>query len=311
VTSVEPSYKQVDSTDPSKSGEFVQVPDKDNFLHSHQEPFTGLTTDQLQQMDQKITGKDISDQLIQNHTLQPTPSDGQTYCSSPEDLGQELANLKAQGKLPAIIQVDCGNEPFFSDSKGEHAGGVAAGHFVTVTDYQPGPPAKVSIDNQWGKGCDHSGDNALSLNELYRATVPPGSHEQITQLQTEIADAKAHGQPTTELDLELARQRHIAKDPHDKISNAEYEKEVKKAMVSAIDRWDKEEGNGTINEDERREAWVKFMGMATNIVQDSTDKGFKDTATAIRNELKKTRAHHHNMTDPAIYWRDFKAKVDE
>jgi len=293
--------------EPPDTGEKIKVRNPDNPFESHEEKFTGLSNDQMQDMGKEITGKDMSDQIVVNAAFAPDSPDGKTYCSSPEDLGDKLAHLKAEGKLPAVIQVNCVNEPFYTDSKGVTTGS-SEWHYVTVTDYESGPPAKVSIDNQWGKSLDHSGDRSVPLDQLYTATLEPGGHEIITELNKELSNAKKDGNATTEIELELARQRHIANDPHEKISNQEYEKESRNIMVNAMKRWEKEEGNGTLSDQERKEAWIKFINMLGDMP--SEDPGTKKLREDVVSALQASQKRHHNLPNPALVYKEYREHLD-
>jgi hypothetical protein len=92
--------------------------------------------------------------------------------SSERDLADKLKALYNDGKLPALIYVDAGNEPFLSDSLGGVAGGSGAGHWVTVTGFDE-TSGTVSVDNQWGSGFDHE---SMTLADLYAATRPIAGH---------------------------------------------------------------------------------------------------------------------------------------
>lgn len=67
---------------------------------------------------------------------------------SEEELNKQLADAKEHGKLPMVVKVHSGNEPLWSDSGNGAAGGSGGWHVVTMRDYEPGPPAKVKVDNQ-------------------------------------------------------------------------------------------------------------------------------------------------------------------
>jgi hypothetical protein len=232
-----------------------------------------------------------------NHT-----NDGHTYCGSPEELGNQLAILKAAGKLPAIIHVDAGNEPFYTDSKGKFSGGSEASHYVTVTDYIAGPPAKVEVDNQWSRNANHLGDKAIDLDTLYYSTLPPGSPEQIDATLAQIREANREHKETTELELQLNRLQYVAKDPVDRISDAEYDRQVKKIMGSAIHRWEREETSGTINEAERKEAWIDYYNMNRLPKNDNNAKVMKASVDA---DVKASQGKHHNKTDFKHYYEQY------
>lgn len=91
--------------------------------------------------------------------------------TSETELGKLLAKLKADGELPALIGVNAGNEPFYSDHKIGSFGLTDGGHALSITDYDPAT-GEVKVDNQWGKDKDHI-DKPISLKNLYAATLNP------------------------------------------------------------------------------------------------------------------------------------------
>jgi hypothetical protein len=99
-----------------------------------------------------ITGKYESGIAIAHDSAVTDKSDGVKRISSEKELNAALAQAKKNGKMPLIVAIDTSVEPFWTDSGAGRAGGSGGGHVVTITDYSPGPPAKVTIDNQWGKG---------------------------------------------------------------------------------------------------------------------------------------------------------------
>ena len=298
-TMADPTYVQKQDATPGDTGERVTVLDKDSLFKHHEEKFDGISPIQVNDVARQIGGKDIADQII----LNGKDTDGFIYCSSPEELGTQLANLKAAGKLPAIIRVDCRNEPFNTDAKGKFLEGGEAGHYVTVTDYTPGSPAKVEVDNQWSRNANHLGEKAIALDTLYYATTEPGSHEQIVDTRAKIQEATKQHKETTELQLQLSRLQFVTQDPSDKISKTEYDREIKNTMNSAIHRWETEENKGTLNEAERKEAWVDFFNMNRLIKPDCDSKAM---LTSISNELKASQKKHHNVAHPASYYEEYR-----
>lgn len=91
---------------------------------------------------------------------------------------------------------------------------------MTITDYSPGPPAKVTIDNQWGKGADHDATKPLSVHDLYQA-IKDKDHA-ISELEKDVKKAKDAGHPDTYKELDLAR----LKFNDGKITKEDYEKEI-------------------------------------------------------------------------------------
>lgn len=116
-----------------------------------------------------ITGKSEKGIVIARDRPALDPSDGVTRITSESQLNEELARAKREGKLPLIVAVNTSMEPFWSDSGAGSAGGSGGGHVVTITDYTPGPPAKVTIDNQWGKRADHDATKPITVHTLFQA----------------------------------------------------------------------------------------------------------------------------------------------
>lgn len=167
-----------------------------------------------------ITGKYENGIVIAHDSAVTDKSDGVKRISSEKELNAALAEAKKNGKMPLIVALDTSVEPFWSDSGAGRAGGSGGGHVVTITDYTPGPPAKVTIDNQWGKGADHDAGKPVSVHELYQAVR--GRTEAITQLEKDVKTANDAGHPDRLKELDLARLRLL----DGKISKADFEKEV-------------------------------------------------------------------------------------
>jgi hypothetical protein len=89
-----------------------------------------------------------------------------------------LARMEKEGRLPAILEVNTSNEPFWSDSGGSAAGGSGSWHALTITDYDA-QKRKVSICNQWVEW-----PRAIALKDLYQSTLPPGAGYTAPRLKT-------------------------------------------------------------------------------------------------------------------------------
>src|SRR5262249_4932317 len=74
---------------------------------------------------------------------------------SQQGLERTLAQMQRDGLFPAVLFVHTRNEPFWTDSGSGAAGGSGGWHVLAVTDYAPGPPATVAVDNTWGPLADH------------------------------------------------------------------------------------------------------------------------------------------------------------
>lgn len=167
-----------------------------------------------------ITGKKEEGIVIAHDAPNVDKSDGVTRISSEQELNDALAQAKKDGKMPLIVTVDTNMEPFWTDSGAGKAGGSGGGHVVTITDYTPGPPAKVTIDNQWGKGADHDATKPLSVHDLYQS-IKDKDHA-VGELEKDVKAAKDSGHPDTYKELELAR----LKFQTEKLSKEDYEKEI-------------------------------------------------------------------------------------
>jgi len=123
-----------------------------------------------------ITGESEHDDIFLVHQEKELGSrSGLTLIASEADLEKRLGKVATDGNLPIIVSVNTRFEPFRSDSAKGRPGGTGGAHVVTITQYYPGPPARVGIDNQWGEKADHLGDNAILIRDLYLSMRPPDS----------------------------------------------------------------------------------------------------------------------------------------
>lgn len=172
-----------------------------------------------------------------------------TTAHSEEDFNSKLAHLKEQGKLPATIMVHTDNYPFHSDG-GESAGGKGGWHVVTVTDYNPGPPPKVQVDNQWGSDDDRFGDKALTVKDLYNAMRDPKDTSHIADLQLQIEKDKREGKPVDVLkETELLRLKRRAGILNDQQLSAELER----VFMENARKLNKKLDDGTITDKDRED----------------------------------------------------------
>jgi len=131
--------------------------------------------------------------------------DGMAYVGNEEQLNDSLARLKSEGRLPVIVGVHTGKEPFSTD--GGEPGARGGAHAVTITDYDPGPPARVSIDNQWGKNADHKD---LPVSELFKSMRHMDADARIAALQKEVDANRATNQIDYTKETELLYEKHKA-----------------------------------------------------------------------------------------------------
>lgn len=93
-----------------------------------------------------------------------------------QEFDERLKAASEHGYLPMVISVHTGNEPFRTDSDAGKEGGSGGWHVITVTDYYPGSPPRIRIDNQWEPKDDHRGlGETLDPELIYKAMMlPPG-----------------------------------------------------------------------------------------------------------------------------------------
>ncbi len=152
-----------------------------------------------------------------------------TQIGSEAELKAKILEAQKDGKLPIILGVNSGQEPFYSDSHGGAAGGSGGGHVVTITGIDK--DGKVQVENQWGKESKHSVD----MHELYIATMLP--KDAITELKKDAAQNAKDGKVDFATEAELLRLRHSSGDLQGKES--EYKEQLtwltKEAVKDAID----------------------------------------------------------------------------
>src|SRR5262249_24679877 len=112
-----------------------------------------LSEDQIESLSNIITGKNETGFVVVHDGYRS--GDNITRIKSRDELNDRLQQAQRDGKFPIIVRVDSANQPFFRDSNGGTAGGSDGAHVVTVTGYDAGPPAKVTVDNTWGSQSDH------------------------------------------------------------------------------------------------------------------------------------------------------------
>ncbi|MBI4533648.1 MAG: hypothetical protein HY711_06840, partial [Candidatus Melainabacteria bacterium] len=166
-----------------------------------------------------------------------------TRFSSEKELTDKLAELNRDNKLPTIIMVHTAMEPFWKEDYDGAAGGSGGWHVVTITDYEPGRPAKVAVDNQWGENVDHVGENKVNIHDLFLATKGP--ERALQQMQQEVAWNKAHHQVDTHRTLELLRLRHVS----GQLNDGDYVKKLGETIAAAKPTWERQRQAGTLNEE--------------------------------------------------------------
>ncbi len=175
---------------------------------------TGIGNRDLVEVTNEITGGDESEFVIQRGG----GSDKIKGVRSPEELSSKLAEMKEKGELPAIMYVHTRNEPFYSD------GGAPGWHVVTVTDFDA-ESGKVSLDNQWGEGVDHIGENAISVEQLFESMS-----------KAPIADLEDYRGAIEELET-------LKKDG--KLTEEEYERKLLDTIIENEKSWKEQLANGS------------------------------------------------------------------
>jgi hypothetical protein len=133
-----------------------------------------MRTNDVVETSNQITGRAETDVLIEN-TNKPDNGWRTLDAGTEAELRNMLADLKSKGRLPVIITVHTGNEPFKSDSRATTSS-PGVWHVLSVTDIDT-VTGKVSVDNEWGTGNDHIDTKAIDVAQLYKATLEPGARK--------------------------------------------------------------------------------------------------------------------------------------
>lgn len=225
-------------------------------VHKTGSPDIAATSDGIVKMDELVTGR--KDQvLIEREGLDNNGKDT-TKVKDQAELDQKLKEAKEKGQLPMVVKVWTGDDPFLTDSGRGEAGGSGGWHVVTITDYHPaeaGPPAKparVDIDNQWGSQQDRTGERSVPVDVLFKAMddKPDKVASPTLDELDKLRDQKAKG----------------------KISDKQYDEELKNLMLKAMERWEKEGKEGKLNEFEKNLAVEAWRHDLKNL-QPSPDRG--------------------------------------
>jgi hypothetical protein len=164
----------------------------------------GLSTNSIVDIGNEITGRNETGWLLESGAFEYAGSKTGAV-RSPQDLNDKLASAKAHGQLPLVVMVHTAHEPFNTDSGGGSAGGSGGWHVVNITDYQPGPPAKVAIDNQWGSRVDHSGDRMVSVRDIYHSLSDPAYSNYPSERKRELEEDRRNGRIDDYGELEYLR----------------------------------------------------------------------------------------------------------
>lgn len=122
----------------------------------------GLTTANMSEVSRQITGNRIP--IFQTNEMADA---NVTQVASSADLKTKLEDLQKTGKLPAIIMVNCVQEPYFSETGKGRSGKPPGWHVVTVWNVDS--TGQVLVDNQWGRKNDREGLRRMAMSTLFQS----------------------------------------------------------------------------------------------------------------------------------------------
>jgi hypothetical protein len=287
-----------------------------------------LSEDQIALVNNRLTGESGHDMVIGHRDTLSGDVNGSTAITSEQELNDRLERASREGKLPVIVRVESGNQPWFHDSGGGSAGGSDGAHVVCVTGYEAGPPARVQIDNQWGEQADHLGKRSMSVHDLYQSMRVPDNTDQLAQLQRDVDYDRAHNSIDTRKEFEVLRLRHsLPADDPNHLNDADYNRLVNEQIDQAGHRWTQQRADGKLNQSEfdngRREIGdiarsqsfdrrleiierchtagaindVEYDGSLTNAIRDSRSKWAEEDrrGTGDSGERRRARAAIERM----------------
>jgi LysM repeat protein len=195
----------------------------------------------LRDIYQSITGVHETGTVIGRDTYLNDSSDAVQKFHTEKEMNDYLAQAKKDGKFPVSVIMDTTSEPFWSDSGNGTAGGSGGGHVITVTDYHPGNPPTVEVQNSWGTGSEHLGNKAISSHDLFMAMDAPANKAK--DMQQDVDAARAQGHPDHWKELEEARLEHATKhtggfmEPSKEQNDKDYEQKVQQEMQRMQQDW--------------------------------------------------------------------------
>jgi hypothetical protein len=201
-----------------------------------------------------ITGRQEQHVMLEYHKFVTGDASKIDTITSEQELNDRLSYLSANGKLPVIIGVDTNAEPFYTDSGRGAAGGSGGEHVVTVTDYQAGPPAKVSIQNQWDSESHHVDTEVVSVHDLFTAMRDSADKETIKDMESWH---RQNNPNDLSEEMNILRHRHhawnkAAKEGHahvpPQLSESEYLKAQTEAIKQAGNRWGEQKQAGKLDQ---------------------------------------------------------------
>src|SRR5262249_11786866 len=183
----------------------------------------------------------------------------QLHVESADQLKELVGKAQQEGRLPIIVCVLTGNNPWGNDAAGEPAGGSGGKHVVTITDCNP-ITGECMMQNQWGRASSH----AIGIEDLYRAMRLP--RENVSTLQKEVEENRRHREVDYYKEYDLLRLKHGNGD----ITHQEYKKELK---AVAIEAFTQQYVNGT---DFKDPVWRRSSGLLFTMLKDTDDQKFVD-----------------------------------
>ncbi|HEY9867574.1 MAG TPA: hypothetical protein V6D08_00080, partial [Candidatus Obscuribacterales bacterium] len=209
-----------------------------------------------------ITGEPKWEHVLFNHEKYLIgDGKGVTVINSEAQFEQKLIEAAEKGQLPVMVTVDTSCEPFWTDSGGGAAGGSGAAHVVTITGYEAGPPARVSVDGQWGAANDHAGKRSITVHDLYMSMrSPKASPEVVAELRKDVENRRAINSVDTIKEFELLRLETSQKVQGKEAPPADYDAELGRLMVDAEKKWKTQADSADLVEQERtRRAFIAML----------------------------------------------------
>lgn len=285
-----------------------------------------LSEDQIARINNRLTGESGHDMIIGHRDTLSGDVNGSTAITSEQELNDRIAQAARDGKLPVIVRVEAGNQPWFHDSGGGTAGGSDGAHVVCVTGYEEGPPARVQVDNQWGEQSDHLGSRSMSVHDLYQSMRVPDNSDQLAQLQRDVDYDRTHNSIDTRKEFELLRLRHnLPSDDPNYLNEADYNRLVNEQIHQSGMRWAQQRKDGHLNQSEydngRRElgdiARSQSFDRRLDIIERCHTSGVVNDSeydasitNAIRDSRRKWAEEDHNGTGDRGERRRTRAALD-
>jgi hypothetical protein len=188
-----------------------------------------LLDDDIFQIYNTISDRPESNFMVFNKDFIAGEGKSVTQISSEAELKQSIEQAQKNGKLPIILGVNSGQEPFYSDSHAGAAGGAGGSHVVNITGIDK--DGKAIVNNGWGQASKHSVD----MHELYIATLTPA--DAVSAIKKDCAKNAKDGKVDFSTEAELLRLRRASGDLQKK--DHEYIEELtwlsKQAAKDAVD----------------------------------------------------------------------------